>query len=743
MNTPTIRDVAKLAGVSVSTVSNVLNDKITVGEEKYKAVLSAMQTLNYKPNIMARNLRNNKTRFVGVIVPTLSGVYRDIYHGFANSLGDEYYIFLKVTNGYESIEYTALRELVDLGVCGILLVSCFETIDPIEHFFEMGIPIVFVNRCFEEYEHVSVIFDNAGLVSKVFSRLFASGVMANEVVLITGKSEFSSERDCFIGARDAIDQYYGEKEPINWIKVSLDEVSAFGEVFDYFHAREFHHIKAIVVSDDCVLNGLIEVLRINGLRNTTVYALAGERWNVKSQSDQVHFLSRKAVTCGRKGAEKLNKLITEPLFYDGIQEVISTELINEYAVQFVNNDNEGLRILLTTTPIASAIQKLATEYSNISGTRIACEMHECQISLYDELLSNKKGNYDLFMMDLPWLDTFVREGSLYDVSSLIDIDQDYYNSFIDGLWDKITRADRAIFGIPLAKMTQVMLFRKDYFEDKNIQRMYFLKYGIPLELPKNWQEFNLVSKFFTRNFNRESPTEYGTCLLGKAPTGLIQEFLPRQWSQNGKIIDGGKVVIDSSENIRALDNLRDAVDYSVPGIEDTMENEQIMSFCLERTAIINSFDGHLHSMFDSRYRKIANCTGFASIPGSHSLLGMWLLSINKKSNNPELAFDFIRWLTSDPISLKCSLLGGFVPKKVVSNSESLVSNYPWVAKVSRYIHKEREREALYTVSGKKIHNSKVDEILAKYINKALFEGIMSKKALYGAKIELQEFLNTS
>ena len=69
----TIRDVAKLAGVSIATVSNVLGNKESVSEDMYQRVYEAMQILNYKPNPLASNLKNNRLNFIGMIVPTLSG----------------------------------------------------------------------------------------------------------------------------------------------------------------------------------------------------------------------------------------------------------------------------------------------------------------------------------------------------------------------------------------------------------------------------------------------------------------------------------------------------------------------------------------------------------------------------------------------------------------------------------------------------------------------------------------------
>jgi LacI family transcriptional regulator len=65
----TIKDVAKLAGVSVATVSHVVNNTRFVSEETKEKVLSAMQELSYQPNAIARSLRRKESKILGLVLP--------------------------------------------------------------------------------------------------------------------------------------------------------------------------------------------------------------------------------------------------------------------------------------------------------------------------------------------------------------------------------------------------------------------------------------------------------------------------------------------------------------------------------------------------------------------------------------------------------------------------------------------------------------------------------------------------
>jgi LacI family transcriptional regulator len=71
----TIKDVARLAGVSVSTVSRVINENGYVGEKSKKQILSAMQELNFSPSSIARGLVSGKTSTIGLLVPDVSNPF--------------------------------------------------------------------------------------------------------------------------------------------------------------------------------------------------------------------------------------------------------------------------------------------------------------------------------------------------------------------------------------------------------------------------------------------------------------------------------------------------------------------------------------------------------------------------------------------------------------------------------------------------------------------------------------------
>ncbi|MEO2077275.1 MAG: LacI family DNA-binding transcriptional regulator [Bacillus sp. (in: firmicutes)] len=120
-----IRDLAKMAGVSVTTVSRVLNHHPYVSEEKRKAVLEAIEQTNYQQNINAVHLSMGKTFLVGVVVPYIDHPYFSLLlKGMASeALENNYKLVLFQTNYVESRELEALQMLKQKQIDALIICS--------------------------------------------------------------------------------------------------------------------------------------------------------------------------------------------------------------------------------------------------------------------------------------------------------------------------------------------------------------------------------------------------------------------------------------------------------------------------------------------------------------------------------------------------------------------------------------------------------------------------------------------
>lgn len=149
----TIKEVAKLAGVSPSTVSRTLSNRIFVEEETRQKVLKAVEELNYRPSIMAKALREGRTYTIALLVPDINSLYYPMIMKSVEKYATQNGYSIILCNNNESIECEK-RNLEMLGSRGIDGILCMSIEDDIRHLLcfqkEKKVPIVLINRDFTE-----------------------------------------------------------------------------------------------------------------------------------------------------------------------------------------------------------------------------------------------------------------------------------------------------------------------------------------------------------------------------------------------------------------------------------------------------------------------------------------------------------------------------------------------------------------------------------------------------------------
>lgn len=149
MKNVTLKDVAREAGVSIPTVSRVLNNEKFVSAEVKKKVEEAAKELNYEPQWSARSLRLRKTNIIGVVIPDIADYFfSNIVLGvekFFREKGKD--IILFNTNNDEKIEEKAIKLAISKRVEGIILATIYENGDKIRSLMEsFGTPFVVVDN---------------------------------------------------------------------------------------------------------------------------------------------------------------------------------------------------------------------------------------------------------------------------------------------------------------------------------------------------------------------------------------------------------------------------------------------------------------------------------------------------------------------------------------------------------------------------------------------------------------------
>lgn len=158
----TIREVAESAGVSYATVSHVINNTRLVSPETRERVLAAMDALNYRPNALARSLRQGKTNTLGLVLPdSANPFFAEISRSIeAEAFKKGYSVFLCNTELDTQRELFYVDVLSKKQVDGIIFVAAGDQADSLDFLLRRSMPLVMIDREVPNVEADAVFTDH-------------------------------------------------------------------------------------------------------------------------------------------------------------------------------------------------------------------------------------------------------------------------------------------------------------------------------------------------------------------------------------------------------------------------------------------------------------------------------------------------------------------------------------------------------------------------------------------------------
>lgn len=200
-----IRDVAKYAGVSPSTVSRSLSGVAFVEPETKEKVMKAVNDLNYKPNLAARSLKKGGSKLIGLIIPDIMNPYYPEVVRYMETCATKagYSLILCDALGDAKKEEEYFRTLKYLFVDGILYIASTESIEHIKQYIG-DIPIVIVNRIFD-VEAPCINIDNVDAAYQAVKCLTENG--HRKIALYINDKDRQYNRERLKGALKAFEEY--------------------------------------------------------------------------------------------------------------------------------------------------------------------------------------------------------------------------------------------------------------------------------------------------------------------------------------------------------------------------------------------------------------------------------------------------------------------------------------------------------------------------------------------------------
>jgi len=205
-NSVTIKDIAKMLGISKSTVSRALSEHSDVNAETRQRVLDVAHKLSYFPNTLALNLKQQRTNTIGVIIPeTVNQFFAKAIGGIqriANLAG--YNVVICQSDESFITERNNLQSLIAAHVDGLIISVSSET-DTNDHFdvlIKKNIPVVFFDRIRESLNTSQVVTDNYEISFEGTEHLIAQG--CSRIALIAGPQNLYNSKNRYLGYLDAL-----------------------------------------------------------------------------------------------------------------------------------------------------------------------------------------------------------------------------------------------------------------------------------------------------------------------------------------------------------------------------------------------------------------------------------------------------------------------------------------------------------------------------------------------------------
>ena len=323
---PTIRDVAAQAGVSVGTVSRVLNGK-PVSSRVLGLVNAAIQNLGYSPNAVAQSMRTKSTRAVGLIVNDISN---PLFSGIAKSLDDylsenDYFLLIASTNNDPRRERVIVESLIQRRVDGLAIAVTDEGNEVIKSILRsVEFPVVLLDRDLDIFAD-SVWDEHASGMKKALRYLFDLG--HEDIAMITGDNSIRPSRERARGFREAFKELGRRVPEKRIIQGRLNSQFGYEEASRLFESS--NRPSAIIAGGNQILSGILRAIRQHQISVPNDLSLIScDEVDIAALMDPpITVISRDITRVGQVAAELLLRRINGDQSNGASRQFIPTELV--------------------------------------------------------------------------------------------------------------------------------------------------------------------------------------------------------------------------------------------------------------------------------------------------------------------------------------------------------------------------------------------------------------------------------
>ncbi len=259
-------DVAKMADVSLTTVSHVINSTATISEDTCRRVWNAVRTLDYRPKASAE-LRGGK-RVLGIFAPDIANEFYSscIQVIFEEAWNHDYAVMVCDTRHEEEAESSFIKSLLSIGVCGLIFLGGIADESYILEAAKQ-VPVVLGDRTILNHPMDAVITDNIDIMRRLIAKLKSSGYQ--KIGFVGQDTEMSNVNDRYMGYKIGLEENGLEVNP-NWIylkkSLRLNKAANANSLIKHELQSGKKLPEVFVCSSDLIAIGAMSALQEEGFR---------------------------------------------------------------------------------------------------------------------------------------------------------------------------------------------------------------------------------------------------------------------------------------------------------------------------------------------------------------------------------------------------------------------------------------------------------------------------------------------
>ncbi|TNH13316.1 extracellular solute-binding protein [Testudinibacter sp. TR-2022] len=389
-------------------------------------------------------------------------------------------------------------------------------------------------------------------------------------------------------------------------------------------------------------------------------------------------------------------------------------------LSYVHKYHKSLNILTIDSPSIQALKKIIPHFHKVSGIKVNIEIvsfNEISLILND---INKAEQYDIIRIDMESFPWFAKSNfTPFNFITKKQLEKNYSQDIIK----RFCLLGEDVYAVPFDPSIQILFYRKDFFENQTIRRLYFEQNKKDLSIPKNFEEFNSIVQFFSENKNSLSPTSYGTALVLGDEEVLATEFFVRYYALSASLFELNSLKLDVIKSIDVLINLK-TLFLSAKLLEDKWWSNAVNMLENKTIPMLIIYMNHF---FHLSHAELSPSLGFAPVPGDMPLFGGGSLVISKHTVHKQECIQFLSWFMQDEIHDQYVMLGGNSARKNILSNQEIIKTMPWLP-----LAYEKEfngiRENINPL-GFSVNLRKIEFFIGKMVKKYLFSHLSEEQVI--------------